>query len=153
MPISRKTRPARRLRVAQRVMVFVAAVMLLFGQSLAVGAVQSSGGAWIEVCAGEGTKMVQVGGGAPVKDCTHCDDCTIHAAAPIMGAPDYTKTGPMPVFSRFQFAIANAETTPGPAQYWAANRGPPLASEETMTIPTANVAALTTPAFRGLSWL
>jgi hypothetical protein len=145
--------PTRRLRVAQRFMAFVAALMLLFGQSLAVGAVQSSGGAWIEVCAGEGTKMVQLDGGAPVSDCAHCDYCTIHATASLMGAPDYTKIGSMPAFSRVQFMAARVEATGGPAQYWAANRGPPLVSEENMTRKTAVSAAILSPVLRGFPWL
>lgn len=150
---SRQIPPPRRQLVVQRFMAFVAALMLLFGQSLAVGAVQSNGGAWIEVCAGEGTKMVQTDGGAPAGDCAHCEYCTVHTATPLLGAPDLTQVGPAPVFARFQSLAVRAETTSGPAQYWAANRGPPLASEENMKIDIAFLAATMTPAYRGVSWL
>ena len=147
------TPPPRRLWVVQRLVVLMAALMLLFGQSLAVGAVQSGGGAWIEVCAGQGTKMVQLGEGAPARDCTHCDYCTVHVTTPLLDAPDLTQVGFVAVFSRVQFLAERVKAAMGPAQYWAANRGPPLTSEENMKTNTAFLAAALFPAYRGMSWL
>lgn len=131
----------------------VAAVMMLFGQSLAAGAVHSANGNWIEICGGDGTKMVQSEAPSPANDCSHCNSCVVQFSATFSGPSAPSLFGPAPVFTTVQFMTAGKDSTAGAEQYWAANRGPPLASETNMTPMTALWAAMTTPAPRGISWL
>ncbi|MBL1436795.1 MAG: DUF2946 family protein [Rhodobacteraceae bacterium] len=139
--------------VVPSLLAMVAAVMMLFGQSLAVGAVQSSSGIWIEVCGGDGTKMVQTEAPSPTSDCSHCDYCVVQFSANSFGPPAPFLFSPSPVFTAVQFITVSKNSTPGAEQFWAANRGPPLASEANMTSMTALWAAMTIPAQRGNSWL
>ncbi len=141
-----------RLLAVRQLLVLVAAVMLLFGQSAAVGAVQTAGGTWIEVCAGSGTKMVQLGGETPTNDCSHCDYCTVSFSAASAGAPPFSLIGPAYGFAPVQHSHGPAVFVARAEQYWAANRGPPLISEVNMTKNTAPWAALTTLNPRGASW-
>lgn len=142
-----------RFSAVQNLFGLLAAVMVLFGQSAAVGAVQSTGGAWIEVCAGSGTKLVQLDGEMPANDCSHCDYCTVQFSAASAGAPDFLFIGRAHGFAPVQHAYGSTVFVDKAEQYWAANRGPPLKSEVKMTINTAQWAAMTTPENRGASWL
>ena len=142
-----------RLLAVRQLLVLVAAVMVLFGQSAAVGAVQSAGGTWIEVCAGSGTKLVQLDGESPTNDCSHCDYCTVSFSAASAGAAPFSLIGPAHGFTPVLHTYSHAVFVARAEQYWAANRGPPLTSEVNMTKNTAQWAALTTPKERGASWL
>ena len=129
----------------------LAAVMMLFGQSLAVGAVQSSSGVWIEICGGDGTKLVQTGEKVPQGECTHCDYCSVQFTHASFGPAPLFLIGPAPVFWSVQFIAVPAGSKPGAAQYWAANRGPPRTSEENMNTFFAPRAAMITSANGGVS--
>ncbi len=150
---SPKPRHARRLLAVQWLAGKVAVAMMFLGQSLAVGAVQSADGVWIEVCGGDGTKMVQVDGDAESTDCDHCDYCTVQFTAVGFGLGASGAFGPALLFVRLNPLAVQTQTMPGAAQYWAANRGPPLASEMNMKTTSALWAALTYPVQRGVSWL
>ena len=141
----------RRLLAAQPLLGLLAALMMIVGQSAAVGAVQSAGGTWIEVCAGSGTKMVQLDGETPSDDCSHCDYCTVQFTASSAGAPTFNLIGPAYGFVPVRHAFSAAVFVTGAEQYWAANRGPPLASEETMNTIIALWAVMAPVADRGLS--
>lgn len=153
MRISLNSSRLRRLLVVQPLLGIVAVIAMLVGQSLAVGAIQSPSGVWIEVCGGDGTKLVQTEGGTPENNCSHCDYCAVQfMAAPLaLSAPAFNS--PMPVFVPVRYFSIRTNIRPGAEQYWATNRGPPLASEVNMTIYTARRATITTPVQRGASWL
>jgi len=142
-----------RFSAVQNLFGLLAAVMVFFGQSAAVGAVQTAGGAWIEVCAGSGTKLVQLDGEAPANECSHCDYCTVQFSAASAGAPDFLVIGRVQGFAPVLHVFGAAVSVDAAEQYWAANRGPPLISEVNMTINTAPWAALNTLSQRGVSWL
>jgi len=144
---------ARRLLVARWLLGMLAAMMMLVGQSLAVGAVQSGGGAWIEICAGSGTKLVQTEDTTPMNSCAHCDFCAVQFSDTAPGLLVTTFFGPAQVFVHVQFISVSANAKPAAEQYWAANRGPPLTSEENMIPNSARWARVTNPVFRGASWL
>jgi len=131
----------------------VAALVMVFGQSLAVGAVQNSTGVWIEICGGDGTKLVQTEGGSPAGDCTHCDFCAVQFSAASLGPPTPPLNSLLLVFAPVQFCAVSTDTVPGAEQYWAANRGPPLASEVNMNTISASRAAMTTSVYGGATWL
>lgn len=139
-----------RLLAVHQLVVLAAAVMVLFGQSAAVGAVQSAGGAWVEVCAGSGTKLVQLGGETPANDCSHCEYCTVQFTAESAGAPTFNLIGPAYGFVPVRFVSDPAVFVIGSAHYWAANRGPPLTSEETMNTISALWAVMPPALDRGL---
>jgi len=132
-----------RLSAVQWLLGFVAALMMMVGQSAAVGAVPSGGGAWIEICGSGGTKMVQTEGEAPDEACGHCAYCTVQFSSPSAGAPNLYLFGPAPVFTKVRLFAAPMFMQSGAEQYWAANRGPPLASEETMNTSIAFLAVMT----------
>ena len=142
-----------RLLAVQRFVGIIAAIMMLAGQSLAVGAMQSSGGIWIEICSGSGVKMVQTEDTPPMNDCSHCDYCTVRFSAVASGPFPLSLFGPAPVFAHVQFVAVSADTKPAAEQYWAANRGPPLTSEVNMTPNTAQWAAMRNSAQWRASWL
>jgi len=129
----------------------LAAVMMLFGQSLAVGAVQSSSGVWIEICGVEGAKLVQTDQEVPQGECSHCDYCSVQFTHASFGPAPLFLIGPAPVFWSVQFIAVPAGSKPGAAQYWAANRGPPRTSEENMNTFFAPRAAMMTSANGGVS--
>ncbi|NOR62275.1 MAG: hypothetical protein GQ535_07270 [Rhodobacteraceae bacterium] len=140
----------RHLLVAQKLMGVVAVIMLLFGQTLAVSGMQSSStGGWIEICGLEGAELVQLEGEAPLDSCAHCDFCTVQFSSPASGPFAPTLISPAPLFMQVQFNAVPAEIRPGAEQYWAANRGPPLASEEQMNTDQAYMAAMAKPAIWG----
>ncbi|HIP22032.1 MAG TPA: DUF2946 domain-containing protein [Rhodobacteraceae bacterium] len=134
------------LLVVQKLMGVVAVIMLLFGQTLAVSGMQSSStGGWIEICGLEGVELVQLEGEAPLDGCAHCDFCTVQFSSPATGPSAPTLISPVPVFMQVQFRAVPAEIRSGAEQYWAANRGPPLASEEQMNTDQAYLAAMASP--------
>ncbi len=153
MHLSPKSSSPHRPPVVRALLGLLAAVMMLVGQSLAVGAVQSSGGAWIEICSGDGTKLVQAEGTPPMNNCNHCDYCTVQFSPVTSGPLALSFFGPAPVFAFVQFVTVGADIGPVAEQYWAANRGPPLISEENMIPNIALWAAMRTSAQWGASWL
>ena len=153
MSISPNLIPVGRLLAAQRLIWVLAAVMLVFGQSIAVGAVQSSDGAWIEICADGGTKMVQTEGNTPQNNCAHCDYCTVQNTASSVGPAAPAPFGPAFAAVLIEFHTGLPVYVTGAEQYWAANRGPPLASEVNMIQNTALWATMTNPVQWGASWL
>ncbi len=138
----------------------VLAILASLGQSPAVAAVPSGNGVWIEVCGGDGTKLVQVDNSdsdeTPNKCCINCKCCFVSIAT-IGGLPpqffgsssEYTK-------AKLGFAHDIANIT-GAEQYWAANRGPPKASKENMMMYPASLMikgpVVTTSFERSLTWL
>ncbi len=139
----------RPLLAVQKLMGILAVIMLLFGQTLAVSGAQSSAGGWIEICGLEGTELVQLEDETPLDDCAHCDFCTVQFSSPATGPLAPTLSTPAPLFMQVQYSAVTAEIRSGPEQYWAANRGPPLASEEKMNIDQAYMAAMANPAIWG----
>ena len=144
---------AHRFSALQNLFGLLAAVMVLFGQSAAVGAVQSESGVWIEVCAGSGTKLVQLDGEAPTRDCSHCDYCIVQFSAVSAGALDPFVIGRILGFTPVRHEFGTTVHVDKAEQFWAANRGPPLKSEVNMIPNSAQWAAMTIPALRGASWL
>jgi len=140
-----------RLSAVQWLLGFVASFMMLVGQSAAVGAVQSGGGAWIEICGSGGTRLVQTEGEMPADDCSHCEYCTVQFSSPSAGAPALHLFGPAPAYTDVQLFAVRRFMQPGAEQYWAANRGPPLASEKTMNTSIAFLAVMTPAAQWGAS--
>ncbi len=149
--------PPRRLLVVQRLFGLLALIMMLFGQTISVGAVQGNAGMWIEICDGAGSKMVQLEDETPQDDCAHCDLCKVQLAASYTGcaasdgfAPAYGLTG-------FQLCSGIAVFVTGAEQYWAASRGPPLGSETTFMLDYISLAfkesAISSPVLRGVVWL
>ena len=144
---------ARRFLVVRWLLGMLAAIMMLVGQFLAVGAVQSGGGAWIEICAGSGTKLVQTEDPTPTNSCAHCEFCAVQFSVNTPGPLPATFFGPVTVFAHVQFISVSVNAKPAAEQFWAANRGPPLTSEENMTPISALWAAMINPALRRASWL
>lgn len=139
-----------RFSAVQQLLGVVAVIMMLFGQTLAVSGMQSSStGGWIEICGLEGAELVQLEGEAPFDDCAHCDFCTVQLSSPAYGPSAPTLSTRAPAFMLVQFSAVPAEIRPGAEQYWAANRGPPLASEEKMNTDYAYMAAMANPAIWG----
>jgi len=145
--------PSSKSRFERHLLGVLAAVMMLFGQSIAVGAVQSSGGAWIEICSGDGSKLVQTEDEAPQKDCSHCDYCTVQFSPVSCGPEPLTLIGLVPVFASVQFVAVTAEIRPDAEQYWAASRGPPLTSEVNMNTFSTPWVAMIISLQGGESWL
>jgi len=136
----------RRLSAVQPLLGALAVIMMLFGQTLAVSGMQnSSTGGWIEICGTEGAELIQLETDDPLDNCAHCDFCTVQFSSPASGPSAPTLSSPAPVFMQIQFRAVPAETRPGAEQYWAANRGPPLASEEQMNTEFAYLAAMANP--------
>lgn len=142
----------RRLSAVRQLLGVVAVIMMLFGQTLAVSGMQnSSTGGWIEICGTEGAELIQLETDAPLDNCAHCDFCTVQFSSPASGPSAPTLISPAPVFMQVQFSAVPAETRPGAEQYWAANRGPPLASEEQMNTDFVYMAAMASPKKWGTS--
>ena len=129
------------------------ALLMVFGQSQALGAVQSSNGTWIEICGGEGTRLVQIEGKTTSEGCAHCNFCAVQFSAVSAGLSPPFALGSMADFTCVEFFSVSTNSAPGAEQYWAANRGPPLTSEENMKINSALPAAMTTLVQGGISWL
>ncbi len=150
-------RPRRHLLAVQQVLAVVAFLMMLTGQSTAVGAFQTQNGAWIEICTGDGIKLMRTGDGPTPDTCAHCDLCNIQFTTTYTGSFDLNLIGPAPEFTPLQHIFVNVVIRAGAEQYWASNRGPPLASKETMKTKFAVMAtqrtAMTTPMQRGFTWL
>lgn len=142
-----------RLPAVPWVLGFAAALMMLVGQSAAVGAVPSGGGTWIEICGAGGTRLVQTEGESRSTSCDHCEFCTVQFSSPSDGAPAFPLIGSAPSHTPVQYYAVRTVVVPCAEQYWAANRGPPLASEETMNTNFADLAVMTSPASRGVSCL
>jgi hypothetical protein len=145
------SRHAHRRSAVQWLLGFAAAFMMMIGQSAAVGAVPSGGGAWIEICGAGGTKLVQTEDESPADACGHCAYCAVQFSSPSAGAPAFHLFGPAPAYTDVQFIAVRRFMRPGAEQYWAANRGPPLASEETMNTLIAFLAVMTPAALWGTS--
>jgi hypothetical protein len=132
-----------RLLVVQKLMGILAVIMLLFGQTVAVSGMQnSSAGGWIEICGLEGAELVQLDSDAPQDSCAHCDYCTVQFSSLATGPLAPTFFNPAPDFMPVQFNAVRAEIRSGAEQYWAANRGPPLRSEEQMNTDQSYMAAM-----------
>ncbi|GEM_PF-3065647 len=151
-----KLNPPRRLLGVQRLFGLLALVMMLFGQTISVGASQDQGGFWIEICDGIGTTMVQLESEMPSDNCTHCDLCNIQLVASNTGHSDSGNYAPVSGLTSFQLGSGTAVFVTGAEQYWAASRGPPLGNDIITMLDNISLAskepAISGPVLRGVLW-
>ncbi|MCF6304633.1 MAG: hypothetical protein L3J33_04625 [Rhodobacteraceae bacterium] len=152
-----KSNPPRRLLAVQRLFGLLALIMMLFGQTISVGAVQGNTGMWIEICDGAGSKMVQLEDEMPQDDCAHCDLCKVQLTASYAGCAASGNFAPAYGLTGFQLCSGTEVFVTGAEQYWAASRGPPLGSETTFMLDYLSLAskesAISSPVLRGALWL
>jgi len=111
------------------------AVLLLLGQSVAIGAVTGSGGAgWMEICGNADVKFVQQGEESQKESCQHCENCLVQVSATPGSLPPAFSNAGLTNFTSVLFVSGQSADVYRAEQFWAANRGPPLKNEETNTM-------------------
>lgn len=120
----------------QYVLTGVFALAILLSQAVPMQAAHSGDG-WIEICGGdEGSYFIQIGEdtGSGNRDCAHCDYCLTPGSSAVAHFPNFSGINFTLKFVDLSLPDFDETPAPNPAQYWPANRGPPIESNiSTMT--------------------
>jgi len=143
--------------VLRKLSTVLAVFALVIVQILPGIAAAGGTGEWVEICSESGVVVVQMDlNGDPIPtqhtscpDCINCAFCGAVGAADALNAFITLRFGVSPVEhveTVSQFVVAN------PAQFWRANRGPPLVAEDNNGTHALVLAKAITLANGGAPW-
>ena len=143
--------------VLRRLLAVLAVLALVMVQVLPSIAAASGAGEWVEICSDSGVVVVQMdlGGDPAPKQHTTCPDCINCAFCGAVGPADVSADF---VTVHFGFtpvehdAIVTQFVMANPAQFWRANRGPPLVAETKNGTSALVLAKVSTLANGGAPW-
>lgn len=129
-------------------------VQMLPGVAAAAGT-----GEWVEICSDSGVTLIQIeydadGSGTPTqhgpcKDCANCAFCGGLGAVGLLSEPLSVRVG----FSSLDSDVPESyRVAANPAQYWSANRGPPLVKEHDTSTGALVRAKVSTLVMGGAPW-
>jgi len=139
-------------RTAQPVFVMILAIAVFFLQSFS--AVAYSGGTWIEICAGDGVKLVEMDGDSEQDgdDCVRCELCLVTSGSKLAVDAPVKTPARAEIFTPFIFAESQTAGLVLPAQYWPAVRGPPVMSRNKQMTLTTSTTALPAGVTASTTW-
>ena len=142
-----------------RLWAVLALCALVFVQMLPGVAVAAGAGEWVEICSDSGVVLIQVDFDAnddgtpaqhePCPDCANCAFCGGLGVVGLLGDALTTKIS----FSYLESDVpVSLSVAANPAQYWSANRGPPLAKEQDNSTSALVLAKVSTLLMGGAPW-
>lgn len=141
----------------RRLSAVFAVCALVFVQLLPGVAAATGTGEWVEICSESGIVLMQVDmGGDDAPDpqglCPDCAICAFCAALDTAGTLTESLAGAPCSDSLERGALASMTVPANPAQFWSANRGPPLAAEHIISTGALVLDKVSTQMIGGAPW-